>query len=48
MPRLTRNNTVDENEIRIDESKAAKASKLVNSNTGLLKDKLNEVFKSPN
>ena len=43
MPRITRNNTVDENEIRIDESKVGKASKLVANNSELTNDKLNEV-----
>ena len=47
MPRLTRNNTVDENEIRIDESKVTKASKLVASDSNLTSDQLNEVQKPP-
>ena len=43
MPRITRHNTVDENEIRIDESKVAKASKLVTTNSNNSNENLNEV-----
>lgn len=43
MPRITRNNTVDENEIRIDESKVAKATTLIDNHSKLSSDKLKEV-----
>ena len=41
--RITRKNTIDDNEIKIDQSKLSKTSKLVSKSSNLSDQQLNEV-----